>query len=190
MLGTTLCCLVEQALNSRPITPVSTDSRELEALTLNHILLGHATSFPPLLPGEHFAHTKSYVRAQSYANAFWSCWLREYVPPLNKHVKWHTQSEFTLNTLSPESLSYIMHRTVVLDPPLLRPQRMNSLDRPLSSLRFFLQGRRMLLRKCKKVYNAYKAKLIWPVGRAAKRQLSRRSAGFQSPFRRPQNKKT
>ena len=32
VLGTTLC-LVEQALNSRPITPVSTDSRELEALT-------------------------------------------------------------------------------------------------------------------------------------------------------------
>ena len=31
MLGTTLC-LVEQALNSRPITPTSTDSRELEAL--------------------------------------------------------------------------------------------------------------------------------------------------------------
>ena len=28
VLGTTLC-LVEQALNSRPITPVSTDSREI-----------------------------------------------------------------------------------------------------------------------------------------------------------------
>ena len=40
VLGTTLC-LVEQALNSRPITPVSTDSRELEALTPNHFLLGN-----------------------------------------------------------------------------------------------------------------------------------------------------
>ena len=50
VLGTTLC-LVEQALNSRPITPVSTDSRELKALTPNHFLLGqHATSFPSLLP--------------------------------------------------------------------------------------------------------------------------------------------
>ena len=98
VLGTTLC-LVEQALNSRPVTPVSTDSRELEALTPNHFLLGqHATSFPSLLPGEHFEHKKRYVRAQSYANAIWSRWLREYVPSLNKRVKWHTNSEFTLKT--------------------------------------------------------------------------------------------
>ena len=87
VLGTTLC-LVEQALNSRPITPVSTDSRELEALIPNHFLLGqHATSFPSLLPGEHFDHRKRYVLAQSYANAIWSRWLREYVPSLNERVK-------------------------------------------------------------------------------------------------------
>ena len=99
MLGTTLC-LVEQALNSRPITPVSTDSRELEALTPNHFLLGqHATSFPSLLPGEHFDHKKTYVRAQSYANTIWSRWLREYVPSLNKRVKWHTHSDSTLKTV-------------------------------------------------------------------------------------------
>ena len=98
VLGTTLC-LVEQALNSRPITSVSTDSRELEALTPNHFLLRqHATSFPSLLPGEHFNHKKRYVRAQSYANAIWSRWLQEYVPSLNKRVKWHIHSDFTLKT--------------------------------------------------------------------------------------------
>ena len=101
VLGTTLC-LLEQALNSRPITPVSTDSRELEALTPNHFLLGqHATSFPSLLTGEHFDHKKRYVRAQSYANAIWSRWLREYVPWVNKRVKWHTYSDFTLKTGDP-----------------------------------------------------------------------------------------
>ena len=98
LLGTTLC-LVEQALNSRPITLVSTDSRELEALTPNHFLLGqHATSFLSLLPEEHLDHKKRYVRAQSYANAIWSRWLREYVPSLNKRVKWHTHSDSTLKT--------------------------------------------------------------------------------------------
>ena len=98
MLGTTLC-LVEQALISRPIFPVSNDSRELEALTPNQFLLGqHATSFPSVLPGEQFDHKKRYVRAQSYANATWSRWLREYVPSLNKRVKWHTQSDSTLKT--------------------------------------------------------------------------------------------
>ena len=76
VLGTTLC-LVEQALNSRQIFPVSNDSRELEALTPIQFLLGqHATSFPSVLPGEHFDHKKRYVRAQSYANATWSRWLR------------------------------------------------------------------------------------------------------------------
>ena len=51
VLGTTLC-LVEQALNSRPITPVSTDSRELEALTPNHFLPGqHAKAFLRFYPG-------------------------------------------------------------------------------------------------------------------------------------------
>ena len=34
-LGTTLC-LVEQDLNSRPSTPISTDSHELQAITPNH----------------------------------------------------------------------------------------------------------------------------------------------------------
>ena len=98
VLGTTLC-LVEQALNSRPITPVSTDSRKLKALTPNHFLLGqHATSFPSLLPGDHFDHKKRYVRAHSHANAIWSRWLREYVPSLNKRVKWNTQSDSTLKT--------------------------------------------------------------------------------------------
>ena len=87
VLGTTLC-LTEQALNSRPITPISIDSYEIEAFTPNHFLLGqHATGFPSLLPGEHFDLKKRYVRAQSYANAIWSRWLREYVPSLNKRFK-------------------------------------------------------------------------------------------------------
>ena len=48
VLGTTLC-LVEQLLNARPITPVSSDPHDLEALTPNHFILGHsAASFPSL----------------------------------------------------------------------------------------------------------------------------------------------
>ena len=59
VLWTTLR-LVEQALNSRPMTPVSADSRELEALTPNHFLFGqHVASFLSLLPGENFDHKKS-----------------------------------------------------------------------------------------------------------------------------------
>ena len=87
VLGTTLC-LVEQALNLRPITPVSTDSRELEAITPNHFLLGQpATSFPSLLPGEKFDHKKRYVQAQSYVNAIWSRWLREGPQPVKSRSR-------------------------------------------------------------------------------------------------------
>ena len=40
-------CLVEQSLNARPISPVGSDSTELEALTPNLFLLGeHSVSFP------------------------------------------------------------------------------------------------------------------------------------------------
>ena len=96
VLGT-LLCLVEQALNSRPNTPVSSDSRELEALTPNYFLLEqHATSFLSLLLGEHFDHKKRYVRALSSANAIWSRWRREYIPSLNKRVMRHTHSDSTL----------------------------------------------------------------------------------------------
>ena len=98
VLGTTLC-LVEQLLNARPITPVSSDPHDLEALTPNHFILGHsAASFPSLSFEDNFDYKKRYARAQSYANAVWSRWLREYVPSLNKRAKWHSDSDVTLKT--------------------------------------------------------------------------------------------
>ena len=40
VLSTTMC-IIEQTLNARPLTPVSTDVNDFEALTLNHFLLGN-----------------------------------------------------------------------------------------------------------------------------------------------------
>ena len=39
-----------------------------------------------------------YVRSLSYANAIRSRWLRDYVPLLNKRIKWQIQSDFILKT--------------------------------------------------------------------------------------------
>ena len=69
----TTFCLVENALNSRPLTPVSTDPCNLNALTPIHFLLGeHSDRIPSVVGNNEFDHRKRYARAQSYANAIWS----------------------------------------------------------------------------------------------------------------------
>ena len=84
----TTFCLVEQSLNKLALTPVSSDPNNLKVLKPNPFLLGHrAISYPPLDFEQNFNNRKRYSRAQSYANAIWTRWLREYVPMLNKRAK-------------------------------------------------------------------------------------------------------
>ena len=91
--------LVENALNSRPFTPLSADPCDLNALTPNHFLLGeYSTRIPSVVGNNEFDHRKRYAPAQSYANAIWSRWIREYVPTLNRRSKWQTPSEQHLKT--------------------------------------------------------------------------------------------
>ena len=95
----TAMCLNEGSLNAHPLTPVSDDLDSLEALTPNHFLLGqHSLTFSSLRLSENYSHSKRYARAQSYANAIWQGWLNEYVPTLNKRVKWHAPPEYSLKT--------------------------------------------------------------------------------------------
>ena len=96
VLNTTFC-LVEYALNSRPVTPVSADPSDLGAKTPNHFLLGNqATGIPTSVGVDEFDHLKRYARAQSYANAIWARWVKEYVPALNRRAKWQTPAEHHL----------------------------------------------------------------------------------------------
>ena len=84
VLNTTFC-LVEHALNSRSLRPVSADPSDLGAITPNHFLLGiQAIRIPSIVGVDEFDHRKRYARAQSYANAIWARWLKEYVPALNR----------------------------------------------------------------------------------------------------------
>ena len=77
-----------QSLNNRQLTSVSSDRNDLKASTPNHFLLGQsAISFPALDFEQNFNQQKRYARAQSYANAIWTRWRREYVPMLNQGAK-------------------------------------------------------------------------------------------------------
>ena len=95
---TTTFCLVEQCLNSRPITPVCPEAPDLGAPTPNHFLLGTASSTLPSHFRPEIDHRKRYVRAQAYSDAIWNCWLKEYVPNLNRRSKWSKSSDRGLKT--------------------------------------------------------------------------------------------
>ena len=63
-------CLVEYALNVRPLKSVSAEPSDLGAITPNHFLLGNqATTSPSVVGVDEFDHRKRYTRSQSYAKA-------------------------------------------------------------------------------------------------------------------------
>ena len=68
-LNTTIC-IVEQTLNARPLTPVSDDPQDLEALTPNHFLLGRPNIAVPFFPNaERYTDmNKAYKAVQGYAS--------------------------------------------------------------------------------------------------------------------------
>ena len=100
MLRTTFC-LVGKFLNSRPLTAVSSDPKDLEALTPNHFLFGGpsaASLFHVPEKAQPDDHRQRYRKSIAYANAVWHRWLTEYAPTLNVRSKWNRQDPTTLET--------------------------------------------------------------------------------------------
>ena len=91
-------CLVEQTLNARPLTPVSSDATDLEANTLNHFLIGNKNLCLPYLSGaEHFVdHRMLFRQTQAYADLIWDRIRKEYLPTLNSQKKWQTTMDRSL----------------------------------------------------------------------------------------------
>ena len=87
----TLMCEVESIVNGRPITKVSDDPRDYNALTPNHLLLLRGGSAMP--PGT-FSREDSYScrrwrQVQYLCNLFWRRWTRDYLPSLQERQKWN-----------------------------------------------------------------------------------------------------
>ena len=97
VLSTTMC-IFEQSLNAKPLTAVSSDVNDLEALTPNHFLLGNRNVWLPYLPcaEELVDHRKLFRQTQAYANLIWDRSRKEYPPMLNNRQKWRSTANETL----------------------------------------------------------------------------------------------
>ncbi|XP_039439556.1 uncharacterized protein LOC120420555 [Culex pipiens pallens] len=81
----------EDMINSRPLTYVSQQSDEAEAITPNHFLRGASPNQPGgALPSPNpaVALRDTYQRSQQLASVMWERWINEYLPTLNRRTKW------------------------------------------------------------------------------------------------------
>ena len=80
---------VEKIMNDRPITPISSEPQDLEALTPNHILLLRRNSSVCLREFEGSDRYESrWKHVQILADEFWKRWTKEYLPTLQETQKW------------------------------------------------------------------------------------------------------
>ncbi|XP_036317497.1 uncharacterized protein LOC118732476 [Rhagoletis pomonella] len=83
-------CEVEFILNARPLTFVSLDSGDDDALTPNHLLLGSPDG-EKILCGDNTDLRTRWRQTQLFADRFWQRWVREYAPNLLRRAKWFTK---------------------------------------------------------------------------------------------------
>ena len=79
----TLLAEVESIINGRPITKVSDDPNDSDALTPNHLLLLRSgTSLPPglFVKGDNYSRRR-WRQVQYLADVFCRRWLRAYISP-------------------------------------------------------------------------------------------------------------
>jgi len=87
----TLMAEVESIVNSRPITPLSSDPNDLEPLTPNQLLLLRKGPqyFPPgVFNKDDLYSQRRWRQIQHLANTFWRRWSKEYLPLLQERKKW------------------------------------------------------------------------------------------------------
>ena len=88
----TVITQIESILNSRPLTPMSSDPNDLEALTPSHFLIGRslqAIPYPDLhdIPINRQTH---FQQLEGIKQNFWSRWSKEYIAQLQERTKWKT----------------------------------------------------------------------------------------------------
>ena len=86
----TLLTEVESIVNSRPLTELSDDINDLEALTPNHFLLGKSTRSVPIgtYTDKDLCSKKRWKQVQTLADHYWKRFRKKYLPTITKRGKW------------------------------------------------------------------------------------------------------
>lgn len=100
----------EHSINARPLTHVSVEPDDPEALTPNHFLLGSSSGLPRTGPCD-VADRRTWRATQALADEFWRRWVKEYLPTL---VARGESRDNTRRPLQPGDL------VIVVDPTLPR----------------------------------------------------------------------
>ncbi|XP_050302413.1 uncharacterized protein LOC126740435 [Anthonomus grandis grandis] len=93
---------IEGILNSRPISPLSTDPNDLSPLTPAHFLMAKAMTWTPEPPLEHLPVNRlsRYQLLEQMRQNFWTRWSKEYISELQQRTKWReTQQHAAQGTL-------------------------------------------------------------------------------------------
>lgn len=146
----TVLCEAEAMLNDRPITKLSEEPNDLEALTPNHLLLMKGK---PILPPGLFDQRDLYARrrwkqVQYISNLFWKRWIHEYLPLLQERQKWTKEKRsfisgdivMVVDSTAPRG-SWVLGRIVKTFPDkkgLVRSVRLqtktNMIERPVTKI--------------------------------------------------------
>ena len=86
----TLLTEAESIVNSRPLTHISDNADDMEALTPNHILIGLHRSWASIdgTDERDITSRKQWKKVQALQAQFWSRWTKEYLPSLTKRACW------------------------------------------------------------------------------------------------------
>lgn len=89
---TTVLCRVEAVLNSRPLTPLSSDPADLDYLSPGHFLIGQPLlAVPPRTSSDDKSSLVNRWKLLDQCHqAFWRQWSTEYLTTLQARTKWST----------------------------------------------------------------------------------------------------
>lgn len=90
----TLFAQIEAILNSRPLTPLSSDPKDLSPLSPGHFLVGRQLTSLPTPPGDVSGNIRTrYQLIDQIRRHFWNRWSHEYLSELQERKKCRLKKE-------------------------------------------------------------------------------------------------